>query len=120
MFRNWNVRTSQRLWTIPSTLARPLIGSSQLSPTEDVLAVTNLVNGVDLYSASHGLLLCSLPMELDPARNRPIAVTFMKAGRALTFGAHHGDVPVWEAAWGKGSKSTLTQVLNHDGKTCLK
>ncbi|KAF5340743.1 hypothetical protein D9611_007376 [Ephemerocybe angulata] len=105
----WSVETCQQIWAIHPPHAGALIGSSQLSPLGDMIATTNLSNGIDVYSTGTRSWMKSMPLDLDPARNKPLGIAFVKEGAGLLCGAHHGEVQIWDVKNGP-----VTQTLVHD------
>lgn len=80
-------------------------GRAAVSPDETKLAVTNLFDGVDLYSLTNQSRLNSV--SVDMKENVPVAVAFM-SDNAIVFGGGSGLAYVAE-----GSPPVVKHTLRH-------
>lgn len=80
-----------------------------LSPSGQSLLVSNLSNGMNLYSLSTRNLQNTYQYNVNPRTNFPLSLAFLKRGRYVTCGTHTGTVEIWNTETGE-----IFQSLDHD------
>lgn len=78
---------------------------------DDVILISNLFDGMAMYTPSQPVPLQTFQHPMDATRNFPLAVAFLQSDQAVVSGAQQGDVIIWDRVTGKHM-----QTLVHDGK----
>ena len=97
----------QLIWTSVFTSVRS--GRSCLSPCGQIIAISNLYDGFDLYTTEDAALLRTFLC--DVTDNVPLPAVFVREGTALIMGTSCGKVNVGDVRTGE-----LIQQLDHDGR----
>ncbi|KAI6094611.1 hypothetical protein EDD16DRAFT_1446939, partial [Pisolithus croceorrhizus] len=84
-------------------------GHCLLSPDEQTVLISNLLEGMDLYRICHCHPYCRFKYTADTSDNLPVQVAFLHDGHAVACGSMDGNVMVWDVA-----NEDQIQVLPHD------
>lgn len=130
LFSCWNVKTSLHLWRIVPAhenchmyvflICRLLVlilklvttsGSSVLSRDGRSLLVSNLSNGLNLYSLDNLETPRSFNYTVNPRTNFPLSVAYLRGDKFVTCGTHTGTVRIWNKKTGE-----IFQTLDHSSE----
>ncbi|KAI6046194.1 quinon protein alcohol dehydrogenase-like superfamily [Pisolithus marmoratus] len=101
---------SQLLWMIVPMHSHRLIGHCLLSPDEQTVLISNLLEGMDLYKIHHCHPYHRFKYTADTGDNLPVQVAFLHDSRVVACGSMDSNVTVWDVA-----NEDQIQVLPHDG-----
>ncbi|KAI6096193.1 hypothetical protein F5141DRAFT_1067823 [Pisolithus sp. B1] len=115
----WDVLSFEQLWQINPIHSHQIVclfedyasGHAALSPDRKCIALTNLGDGVDVYSLGRShpdIRLKNRP--LSEAKNIPMQVSWLRDGTAVVSGSSDGGVRIWEMPSGEP-----LQLLEHEG-----
>lgn len=82
-----------------------------LSPDGLSLLVSNLSNGMNLYSLKTLEVSKSYQYTVNPRTNFPLSVAYLRGGKLVTCGTHTGTVQIWDKETGE-----IHQTLDHSSK----
>ncbi|KAH9920393.1 uncharacterized protein B0H18DRAFT_861788, partial [Fomitopsis serialis] len=100
----WNVQSLRMEWRLP--LRRIRIGRSSLSQDKEVLVVSNLHDGFDLYRLRDQRHLRTF--KAKASINIPLPALFIHDGKAVLTGSDTGRVSVYDCG-----TTLVMQVLAH-------
>ncbi|KAG1842000.1 WD40-repeat-containing domain protein, partial [Suillus tomentosus] len=108
----WHVEndSSVQRWRISPIHGHQLIGHAALSPDESSVLLSNLSDGLDLYTVGQNHPQQSYKFSHSGKANVPVQVAFIEHGQAVLSGSPDGNVHVWDLA-----SAESRQVLEHDG-----
>ncbi|KIK10702.1 hypothetical protein PISMIDRAFT_124037 [Pisolithus microcarpus 441] len=117
----WDTSSFEQRWQINPIHSHQIMyctcsGHAALSFDTKRIALTNLGDGVDIYSL--GKSYPDLRIKNRPAsqnQNVPVQVSWLSDGGAVVSGSSDGDVRIWATSSGE-----LLQSLEHKGKTSLR
>ena len=96
-------------------VAQTLLYSAHASLSDDgeLIAVSNLVSGFDIYSMESETTLYSFGHSVETRALRNTPVLFIHGGFALVGGSSQGNVHIWDIRSGRKLHSLL-----HDSEFC--
>ncbi|KAI0748833.1 hypothetical protein C8Q74DRAFT_1212393, partial [Fomes fomentarius] len=83
-------------------------GRTAVSPDEELIAVSNLYDGFDLYRLEYQSHIRTIKVNMDI--NVPLPVVFLNGGAEVLVGSSCGDVRIHQTKTGN-----ITQELEHNG-----
>ncbi|VDB95793.1 unnamed protein product [Peniophora sp. CBMAI 1063] len=105
-------RTGSAIHRIPA--ASDMIGSSALSPRNDLLAATNLEGGIDVYALEGDMSRYDYTLPLQrKGLNRAIPILFIHEGSGMLVGSTHGVARVLS------SRGSIMQLFTVDSQQAL-
>ncbi|KIK31323.1 hypothetical protein PISMIDRAFT_5803 [Pisolithus microcarpus 441] len=107
----WDTSSFEQCWQINPIHSHQIIGHAAPSPDARRIALTNLGDGVDVYSLGKSypdLWIKHRPVSED--RNIPMQVSWLFNGAAVISGSSDGDVRIWATL-----SRELLQSLEHKG-----
>lgn len=107
----WDIGSLEQRWQINPIHSHQIVGHAALSSDKKRIALTNLGDGVDIYSLgrSHPDMRLKHP-PLSEEKNIPVQVSWLRDGAAVVSGSSDGDVRIWEIPSGEP-----IQLLEHEG-----
>ncbi|KIK18251.1 hypothetical protein PISMIDRAFT_109835 [Pisolithus microcarpus 441] len=109
----WDIGSLEQRWQINPIHSHQITasGHTTLSSDKKHIALTNLGDGVDIYSLgwSHPDMRLKHP-PLSEQKNIPVQVSWLRDGAAVVSGSSDGDVHIWEIPSGEP-----IQLLEHEG-----
>ncbi|KAI5983722.1 WD40-repeat-containing domain protein [Pisolithus marmoratus] len=107
----WDTSSFKQHWQINPIHSHQIIGHAALSSDARWIALTNLEDGVDIYSL--GKSYPDLQIKNHPTledQNIPMQVSWLFDGAAIISGSTDGDVQIWATSTGEP-----LQILEHKG-----
>lgn len=107
----WDTSSFEQRWQINPIHSHQIIGHAALSFDTKHIALTNLGDGVDIYSLGKSypdLRIKNRPASQD--QNVPVQVSWLSDGGAVVSSSSGGDVRIWATSSGE-----LLQSLEHKG-----
>ncbi|KIK12473.1 hypothetical protein PISMIDRAFT_18720 [Pisolithus microcarpus 441] len=111
----WDTSSFEQRWQINPIHSHQIIGHAALSSDTMRIALTNLGDGIDIYSLGKSypdLRIKNRPASED--QNIPMQVSWLFDGAAVISGSSDGVVRVWATSSGEPLQS-----LEHKGKTVV-
>ncbi|KAG2744846.1 WD40 repeat-like protein, partial [Suillus brevipes Sb2] len=107
----WHIEneSSVQRWRISPIHGHQLIGHAALSPDESSVLLSNLSDGLDLYTVGRNHPRQSYKFPYSGKANVPVQVAFIESGQAVLSGSPDGNVHVWDVA-----SAESRQVLEHE------
>jgi len=107
---------TEALTTLRVISFKTLVGNTALSPDQNLLAVSNVSTGFDIYSISLDTRTRNLRSESHiTARKNCLPVLFINNGRAILGGSSFGRPSVWHL----DEKIPMQELIHHDGAVIL-
>ncbi|KIK22687.1 hypothetical protein PISMIDRAFT_11405 [Pisolithus microcarpus 441] len=107
----WDTRSFEQHWQINPIHSHQIVGHAALSSDMKHIALTNLGDGVDIYSLGRShpdIRLENQP--LSEEKNIPMQVSWLRDGAAIVSGSADRGVHIWEIPSGEA-----VQSLEHEG-----